>query len=621
MPIVTSTDPTVPSVRIIAALLLAAIHRLKELRLPHPSVGAVLAALQVSRSRAYELKARLEERLVELCNPAGRPSKQVPAPPPVGPATELLQYLYEHPGAIRLKSVRRIYSVGLRHFVLDLLRGHQEMSLDEFSTTTALPLGTLKDWLRGGMVSVEEKDTDKPEEPDIRGSWMKTVLAEWSAWQGRFTAFCDHVQLHCRIPWGRSMIQRVLEGFGVRIPRRRKGRSPDEEAVRESFRTWFPHAQWEGDGTQLPVSVDGELHVFNLELNVDAYSGAFVGAAVTRTEDSEAVLQTFRDSIAATAEQPLSLLLDNKPSNHTEAVEEALGDTILIRSTPYRGQSKPHVEGGFGLLKPTLQGLVLGTGGTRQQLAASFIEALVTAVLRVLNYKPRKDRQGLSRFQLLGDTPSPDEVERAHKALLELQAKQEKARATRAAGQDPVVRARLAAAYKDLHLDDPKGHFLTATARHPLDAVLEGIAIFRSKKARDTLPPDADARYLLGIVRNLTDEWESWEIALRLWDERVAARDQIATALAQQCDAIAKTIIAAQDLIPLYIDQAMKARSRLDRFFWLTTAADVITDKDPAHHRPLFRLAARRIAATFSAGSRERTAAIRFLAAKVIPLR
>jgi hypothetical protein len=622
MPVVPAAPTVVPSDPTLAALLLLANRWLNELALPRPTASAVLQALEVSRSRAYELANRLESRLVELCGPAGRPKKPEPPPaPPVAAATELLRYLREHPGAAKDGSVRTTYSDGYRLFVLELLQRHKEVSLEEFANTTATPLGTLSNWLRGGSVGVHTKARALPAVPDIKGPLLQTVLFEWEHWKGAFSAFCDHVQLHCRIPWGRSMLQHVLEAVGVRIPKRRRGRSPDERALAEAFRTWFPHAQWEGDGSHLPVLIDGKLHVFNLELDVDAFSGAFVGAAVTPTEDAETVVSTFEQAVHETGVQPLALLLDNKPSNHCEAVEHALGDTILIRSTPYRGQSKPHVEGGFGLLKPTLEGLELHTGGSKEQLAASYLKGLVTAVLRVLNHRPRRDRDGLSRFQLLGESPTEQEIEQAHAALLELQTKQRKARETWAARQDPAVRSRLKAAYTDLGLDDPKGHILTATARYPIDAVLEGIAIFTAKKRLGTLPATADARYLLGIVRNLATEWESWETSLKLWSERVAASDEHATRLHGLRDGVLEKLDDPEELLPDYIDRALATGSRLDRFFWLMTAADVIHDEDAEEHQRLFRLAARRISATHAVRGRERTAAIRFLAAKVVPLR
>ncbi len=621
MPVVAAAPLSVSSPSALAALLVAAIPWLKELGLAHPTSVSVVNALGVTRSRVYELKARLEERLPELVGPAGRPSRQGSPPPPTQPATELLGYLYEHPGAVRDRGLRRTYSDGFRLFVLELLQRHSSVSLEAFSEATSLPLGTLKDWLRGGADAVETDKRAAPAAPPDPGiPQLQTVLAEWEAWDGTFVAFCDHLQLHCRLPWGRSMIQRVLEGCGVRIPRRRPGRSPDERALRDSFQTWFPHAQWEGDGTQIPVEVDGELFVFNLELDVDACTGAFVGAAVTRTENGAAVIDTLADAVATSGVRPLALLLDNKPSNHTDEVLAALQDSLLVRATPFRGQSKPHIEGGYGLLKPSLEGLALHSGGSREQLARSWLRSLVTVALRILNHRPRKDREGRSRFQLLDEAPTPEQVEQAREALRELQRRQERARATRAARQDPVVRARLEAAWERLGLQDPQGHVLLAAARYPLDAVVEGIAIFEGKSSRDTLPEGADARYLLGIVRNLATEWESWAISQALWAERVAARDDIAVRLEQQRNAVVEEVTDPEELLPEYLDRAMKTRARLDRFFWLVTAADVIHDEEPGDHLRLFRLAARRIASTHAVPPRDRNAAIRFLAAKVVPL-
>lgn len=55
---------------------------------------------------------------------------------------------------------------------------------------------------------------------------IETVLTAWSTWRGGFVAFCEHVQLHLRVPLARNAIQHVLEAHGVRIPKRR-GRPPD----------------------------------------------------------------------------------------------------------------------------------------------------------------------------------------------------------------------------------------------------------------------------------------------------------------------------------------------------------------------------------------------------------
>ena len=51
----------------------------------------------------------------------------------------------------------------------------------------------------------------------------------------------------------------------------------------------------------------------------------------------------------------------------------------------------------------------------------------------------------------------------------------------------------------------PEGHIRDAIACYPRDA----IAIFSGKRTAGTIPDGVDARYLLGIVRNLHHRHES----------------------------------------------------------------------------------------------------------------
>jgi hypothetical protein len=73
--------------------------------------------------------------------------------------------------------------------------------------------------------------------------------------------------------------------------------------------------------------------------------------------------------------------------------------------------------------------------------------------------------------------------------------------------------------------------------------------------------------------------------------------------------------------VKTYLDHAFATQRRLDRYFWLTAAADTINEEPDNYARePLFRLAARRIHSTHAVRPDDRQAAVRFLAAKVLPL-
>jgi hypothetical protein len=591
------------------------------LGLPSPRPKDIFAATGAKPSQSYELRKRLEELLLGLKRPPGRPptAKAATAPPTL--VAEVRDFLIAHPGCVTGSRGRRHYSDRFRRFVVDLAEAHPEASRGVLADATTVPLGTLKDWLAAGAeeLAKPEAELEPPPANSPGNPHIETVLDEWSAWGGGFVPFCDHLQQNCQIPFGRTLIGRILRASGVRLGKRRPGRSPDELALRGQLETFFPHAQWVGDGTAIPVDIDGELYVFNLELDVDAYSGALVGAHVSEVEDSEAVIATFRDAIAATGREPLALLLDNKPSNHCPAVDEELGDdTLRMRSTPYRPQNKAHVEGAFGLLKPTLDGLTL-QGVTSKARAASFLRALVIAAGRAINHRPRRDRGGRSRADLLSDEPSSEEIERAREALVARMRQQELRRRTLAARQNPIVRGIIAVAFERLDLLDPDGHLLTATARYPVEAVVEGIATFEGRHFAGTLPVTADARYLLGIVRNIAEEREAWEIAEALWRGRVDAQDRLAT----QLRAKKRRVDVTRDpraVAYAYLDYALSAPSRHERFFWLAAIADRIRRYPAPDHERLFRLAARRIHATHAVAHRDRLAATRYLAGKLRPL-
>ena len=620
-PLPRSSSPVFPSTAV-AALLLVAVAHFREVGLACPSANDVLQATGASRSRAYELKARLDLLLSQLVASPGRPPAPPAAPAPPQLATKVLGYMFEHPGCASGRHGRRHYSDGFRHFVLTLLQEHQDVELAAFAEATQLPLGTLQEWLRAGSPPPAPPPEEvKPSPHDsLRSAQIQTLLVEWERWQGSFTGFCEHAQLNLRLPFGRKAISEILAVHGLRRPQRRPRRSPDELALRDSFETFFPHAQWVGDGTQVTVSVNGQPFTFNVELDVDAHSGAFVGAAVTPTEDSQAVIDALEDAKGSTKTQPLALLLDNKPSNHTDEVQDAAGQTTIIPATPYRAQNKAHVEGAFGLLKPALGNVSL-QGDTPHNLAQNLLRSLVITWARTLNHRQRSDRNGKSRADLLTETPSPEEIEEARRALKALLERQRKARETLAARQDPVVRATISAAYQDLSLQDPKGNLLTATARYPLDAVVDAIALFKARRRAGTLPDGADARYLLGITRNLAEENEGWHIALALWEERSVAGDLLQDHLEQDLDEISSDINDPGLLACTYIDQALRRPSRLERFFWLNATADVIESQPNREHQALFRLAARRIHATHSVPHRQRVETSRFLAAKLRPLR
>lgn len=601
-----------------AGLLLAALSSLRHHQLPGPTAAAVLQATGASRTTAYKVKALVESVLPDLLRPPGRP----PSPPPDVDATTRLalvrkvrDFLFAHPGCASSRQ-RNEYSERFHLFVLELTED-TDLPYEVVAEETGVPLGTLKDWMRGERPEVQPVSAASAKGP--AQSRIQTVLDARERWDGTIKDFVAHVQFDLRVPFSRKTIQDLLHSHGVHIPKRRR-RDPDASAGRHSFETFFANAQWVGDGTELVVQLLGHRVTVNLELLVDTDTAAITGASIRATEDALAVTEAFADGVQTATEPPIALLLDNKPSNHGEVVDQALGDTIRLRSRPFVPTDKPHAEGVFGLFKREAPDMVL-QGNTPQQLAAEVARLTITTWARAANHRPRLDREGKSRVDLFrGAEPTEEDKARAREALRQRQRTQERARETRARRQDPIAKAALDSAFDRLGLQDPQRHLRTAIASWPLDAVIEGIAVFEGKNKAGTLPEGVDGRYLRGIVRNIAEEREGWEIAQALLRERLAARDAMLEHLGRSKEAIEEDAESTETLIKRYVELAMAARRGIDRTFWLLATADVIRDELEADYEPLLRLGARRIHGTYSVPHKERLAATRLLYAKVLPV-
>jgi hypothetical protein len=621
MTAISDSSPAIaPSV--IAGLLLAARDHQLLLGLPSSGAEEIVEKTGATRSSAYEIKTKLLGVLPSLVRPVGRPPAPASSPSPTVEALnrEVLRFVMDHPGCVHGGPERRHYSDSFRRLVLDLREKHPELGVEALAHAVEVPIDTLRDWLR----------TPTPPEPPETDptAWasddlhLQTLLAEWDRWEGKFLPFCDHVGEHLRLPYKRTAIAAILEAHGVRLRRRRDGRSPDETALRESFETFFPGAQWVADGTPVVVDFLGQRFTFNFELNVDAYSGAFTGASIRNAEDSAALIQAVEDGKATTGAPPLAVLVDNRPSNLTPEVREALGDQmLLIPATKGRAQNKGHVEGAFGLFRQMAPPLMLAAT-TNREAARELLRLAVTIWARTLNHRPRADRGGRSRVDLYSDKPTPEQVAQARAALAERLRRQEAARRTLQERQDPIVRQTIAAAFARLGIADPDGHILDAIAGYPLSPVVDGIAIFEGKRAAGSLPRDLDipGRYLLGIVRNIAEQQEGELISDAMLRARLEIQDALLAPLVQRRRLVEEQTPAAPEALARFIDHALDTERHIDRLFWLSAAGDLIRHTAAPDRPTLFRLGARRINAAARVPCRERLQATRWLAHTALPL-
>lgn len=639
-----------------AALLLAARPHLRHHQLPCPGASAIFEATGAGRTRAYKLASKLATILPGLERPVGRPRKEpaeISKDVSIGIRDEVLDFFLTHPGCVT-GTTRRRYTPSFCHAILALRERHASVPLPTFAAAVHVPEGTLHGWMRDANEPLEASGgRPSPGEPDVAGAAapsgepqadgdrddatthngerttlapdeateprIQTVVTQFKQWEGPFDAFCHHLRSNFQISYGRTMISNILASHGLRRPARRPGRSPDEVALKKAFEAFFPGAPWVGDGHQVTITLNGEPYTFNLELNVDADSAALVGAHISDQEDSDAVIRAFHDGVETTGQAALAILLDNRPSNHTEDVNDALQGTLVIRATRGRPQNKAHVEGAFGLFEQTAPPLELWAD-TLHDLMAGIVRLLLQVWGRTLNHKPRRDRGNRSRVELYKQSdPTPDEIEKARVVLEKRQRQQEKAYQTLRARQNPVARKLLAKAFAELELVDPDGYVQLAIARYPVDAIVEGIATFKAKKRAGTLPEGAAARYLLGIVKNISTDNEQLHLTEQLLHLRLQARDWLLEPLRIERDVLLNHETELTARLELFVTRALATDSFLARLFWLHSAAELI-QACPAHqHVQLTRWTAGRIRTTYSTTATTRSHAIRYLTRAIFP--
>jgi hypothetical protein len=262
---------------------------------------------------------------------------------------------------------------------------------------------------------------------------------------------------------------------------------------------------------------------------------------------------------------------------------------------------------------------VLDTRQSPHDLAKQFLGIVATLWARTTNHRPRKDRGGRSRADLYADKPSEEQLDLARCELRETADRQERARRTLEARQRPDVLALLDAHFARLDLLDPDRHIRVAIAGHPLNAIVAGIAIFEGKRFANTLPEGVDARYLLGIVRNVAAKAEGEHVARRLLELRLEVRDQMLASLVRERDALLALRDPAKACVDC-IDLALATESPLERTFWLDSLATLIRDRGDDRRDAFFRATTRRIHATFAVSLRDRHDAVRVVAERLVAI-
>ena len=622
-----------------AGLLLWSRALLRDHGLPYPRAADILQATGAGAAQAYTRRTALQRMVATADRSPGRPPASTQDTSAL--SRRVLRFLMDRPGVVHGSHRRRRYGAEFRRFVLELRRQNSNLELVAFAEAVGVPANCLRAWQvrrkrweshatpdaasRGDPAEERASNhgDDRGDDRDSRASapWpdhgpAAMILNAYVGWSGSLTSFCRHVQRNLDLPWTRNAINALLVDHGLRAPRSGPGRR-GARAPCGRFKTFFPDAQWVADGLQLDIRIHDRSYPVNLELVVDPMSGAVMGASLRDHEDSQAVIDAFRDSVATAGRSPMALLLDQRPCNFSRRIETAMGDTRLLFAGRGRPQSKAHVEGAFGLFAQTCPSLEI-TAETPEELARELARLVVQCWARTLNHRPRRRRAGRTRVQLhrgRDPHPSPARVAAARATIDERMTRDPRRRQRRWRRRRDLVRGFIADTLRDLDVADPDGYITNALAAHPFEAVLAGVAVYRGKYAAGTLPDDADGRYLVGVTRRIAEQDEGVHIAESLWHTRARARDVLVQQLIDTHPGAADPVERVAELV----DHALAATTGTERRLWIAATARFITEQS-GQSRDLHRRAARRIHAACDLPYSEQLACVRALTSDILPI-
>jgi len=608
---------------VVAGLVKLTLPLLAELGVATPTFKELAERIGVSRNTGYTMAEEIRASIQHLPRPKGRPSKEKPnvsSDISVVLLKTTLRYLQDHPGAMIPKARRHHYSDGFRRFIVDLYEEHRkQVSLTAFAESVELPFDTVRSWLRNRP----DKTDAAPQQHDpaaVQRGTIAMVVACARTWHGRPKDLRDMLAREHHIDLSMHQLYEILR---VTDRRRLQGRKPrpDPEAIRGALERFFPGAQLMADGTGINIQIGDQTFCFCWELAVDAATGAHVGFSIRNAEDGQGLLQAVDHAAITMGQDPMAILTDNKPCNHSEEVTEALDERQILNmaATPGRPQNKSSVEGAFGLFKQKMAPIVLPDHSPREQ-ARAMLNSILFAYCAGRNHVPLTRLNGRSAAQVF-DASSPTQQERdaARERLREIERGIRTRNDRDRRRTDPAALQLVEQAFDQLGLQDPNGFHVRSIARYGLAAVIEAIAIFSAKHQAGVTPTEYPERYLLGIAHNVSLRNEHMATYDALVELRIKARDIVLQPLIEEEQRLQETLTAA-DYLDHVATLSLSEIATLDRRFWqLKTLATLskLPDEERQWHA---RRIQRRLAATYAIPKEQRAHFAQELAAVAVPL-
>ncbi len=342
------------------------------------------------------------------------------------------------------------------------------------------------------------------------------IISEYNNWHGTFLAFVRHLR-DLRLPSSKGLVRAILH---LAAERKLLMRKPPGANTRGSTFRPPPNVQWSTDGKTCIVVIDGQHYTVNWQPMMDVGSGAAVGTAVRKEEDSAGVVESFADGVETAGAPPHFLLADNKSVNKSAQLRDALPkQTTLMHATLARPQNNAVSEGNFGLFAQDLGPVIADIDtSTPERHAVSVAGAVTRGYQTGRNHRPRRKDGRTPADIFCNSNASPEEIADAVERLSAIKQRIDARQQRQEARRDPVLAATLEESFSRFGFQHD-GKVFDSLFAFSLAAIQNAIAIYAAKKRDDRLPDGASLRYFAGIVRNC-----QYEIDLRLFEQELVAQ-------------------------------------------------------------------------------------------------
>jgi transposase InsO family protein len=494
-------------------VIILALQLLRGLKIPFlPRIVRKTAHLfGLSRKSGYQAARRVREILQD--QPPARPDEALRREIiHLRIRNQVLAFERDHPG-VRFAERHSHLPPEARSLCVRLFRDFKgQITSSQIAAALGVPLPSLLRWC-----SEADDQARFPPKPERRGIHRRAGPEDIQRVLDDFKALTHDLALeeftasfnakHPDHPLDRRTITRILQANGLLKIETRGGPPP----YHPPFQVYFPGAQVSIDAKRFDVVFKSESHrviTFTKEVGIDIASGAILGDAIGKTENSQGVKRVLIQ-VREEYSSILALLSDNGTANRAADPKAIFrwDEDGRIFSFPHHPQTNGHIEGLFGQFVRIVERIEIDDS-TQETIASSIVEVVWRVFNHFHNHSPRKRLGGQSPLEYFRRyVPLPEEVEAAQKGLRKQREKSRASRNPHPRSTDPAFRARVEVLLKRHRLEATVDDALRALLPYDLRVIESAGNAFFVQSHRDGF--DERKRtfaYFLGIVRNKQKE-------------------------------------------------------------------------------------------------------------------